>query len=177
MSQIERLGRDDFTDVQWNALLALPNEMRRGYLDELAKIGGHDGGRARSIAPQMLRAGFSGQAPAARPKPPVAPPPGWPETFPRPPLSDQKLRGYSSEELQEMYQRLRAQNMHDEANKLQKYQKFHGARNKMKPRGGPVRLPFPIPLFYWFRPGWECDYFPDLPKCREAYLPESGAIA
>jgi len=104
-------------------------------------------------------------------------PEGWPEGVPvKPPLSDDKLRQCTPEQLKEMLKALRNSGQNEEANKIQKWQKEQQLRNPRKQRGQPKMRGF-WP-WWWdyllFPPGAECSGLADDPRCQEASRPSNA---
>jgi RHS repeat-associated protein len=61
--------------------------------------------------------------------------PGWPQGLPEPPLSDDKMRPLTKEQLDQLYKELRKRNMGPEANKVKRYQKVRLIRGSSLKRG------------------------------------------
>ena len=65
----------------------------------------------------------------------LAPIPSWPQGLPQPPLSDDKMRSLSKQQLDDLYKELRKRNMGPEANKVKRFQKVRLIRKSSLTRG------------------------------------------
>jgi RHS repeat-associated protein len=106
-------------------------------------------------------------------------PEGWPENYPKLPLSDETLRPMNEKELRDMKDRLSKGGNTVESDKVKKWQKQQGQRNKKKNRGQPKTKIPGLPWWLWMIPEPSCENYPGdpflCPPAQQAkYCPSPG---